>query len=257
MGRLLLFENEELVARFRPHPMSYGRRYLTSLLWVIPGGLGGLITVTVGGAHPIAWGLVALAAVALLSGLTFARITKTRSGFPWFGAAVALGFVVADVFHALTWSAPAWTLPVALGAALGILRLMFWELERLSRVHYLTTERLVLQGGVGSRRERTVQLKRVQEVRSHYGFLGQALDYGNLTLVLNRVVRGKEAQVFEEQEVLAGIGRVTEIKHHLEQLVEETKMPQKDRRRRVEERRVKESMRVLARWMRRDQRSRP
>ncbi|MBI2077334.1 MAG: PH domain-containing protein [Euryarchaeota archaeon] len=137
------------------------------------------------------------------------------------------------------------------------LRLVFWELDRINRVHYLTTERLVLRGGVGNRRERTVQLRRIQEVRSEYGFLGQGLDYGTLTLVMNRIVRGKEAQVFEEREVLPGIGRLTEVKHHVEQLVEETKMPQKDRRRRVDERRVKESMRVLARWMRRGQRGRP
>jgi len=257
MGKFRLFEDEELVARFRPHPMSYGRRYLWSLAWAIPGGLGAATSLFVGGDHAIAWGLVALALSGLLAGLIHARMMKTRTRFPWFAAAIGFGGVVVDLLGVPFWPFEAVLLPLAVGMGLALVRLVGWELERMSRLQFLTTERLVLRTGVGSRHERTVQLKRVQEIRSEHGYLGQAFDYGNLILVMGRHVRGTEAKVFEEHEALRGIGRLGEIKHQVEQLVEETKLPQKDRRRRVDERRVKESMRVLARWMRRGQRSRP
>lgn len=257
MGRLRLFEGEEFVARFRPHPFAYGRRYLGSLLWTLAGAVGAVVTALVGGDHPTSWGLVTLAGLGLLAALVFGRFTKQRSGFPWLAASTSLALVVLDVFDLLPWPLERWTLPLLLGAAFTFLRLVGWEAERLNRLHFLTTDRLVIRGGVGSRRERTVAVKRIQEVRSEHGFLGQALDYGNLILVLGRQVRGKEAQVFEEREELRGIGRLGEIKHHVEQLAEETRMPPKDRRRRMDERRVKESMRVLARWMRREARRHP
>jgi hypothetical protein len=102
-----------------------------------------------------------------------------------------------------------------------------------------------------------LSLKKIQDVRSDQPLFGRFFDFGNLSLVQSRTVRGKDAKLYEDIELLQGVAPLTEIQFNIQQLVEESRMPPKDRRRRLEERRVRDSMRRLAAWTRRESRPPP
>lgn len=256
MARLLLFENEELVAQMRPHPLSYMRRYAATLLWLLPGIVGALVAETWEAGKPVSWGLAAFAVLTAAVILFNTRVRRLPSAFGWFGVAAGVALILLDLANLLTLQVPGFTVPLALGAGLFTLRLIWWELERLARLHFLTTERLVVRAGVGSRKERALPLRQIQEVRGEHGLFGQAFDYGDIILVLSKH-RGAEAKLVEDKEHLRGVGRWTESKHQITQLVEEARLSPKDRHRRMDERRVRESMRLLSKWSRRESRGRP
>lgn len=253
MRSIQLFQEEELFLRFRPHILSFLGHYAASFAWLLAGAVGGvaagLLDDSFGLGRPELWGLFVMALVGLVGGLGRRKIRRAPMGYSWFAAMVIIAGVTLLLFVELPTPEP-WLPALALGAVLTLVRLVGWELMRMQRVHFLTSQRLVVRAGLGHRREESVPLSKVQEVRSQLGPLGQLFDYGDLILGLGSVGRGKGAR--EDAWVLAGIGRLAEVKHQLEELMAELRMPLKERRRRVEERRLRESMRKLASWMRSD-----
>jgi hypothetical protein len=250
MGGLLLFEGEELVVRFRPHPVWYVPRYLSALGWLAAAALSALAATLLVPDFVLTAGLSALVVVSLVAALVVGRVLKKDWMFSAFVALACGALLAVQALHLLPLG-PDMLVLVVLGAALALLRIGLHEYDRVSRAHFLTTERLVIRGGVRAREDRTISLRKIQEVRTERPMMTRPFDVGHAILVLSRSVRGgKEPVVHEDKEVLRGIGHLTEIQHHLAQLSEESRMPQKDRRRRLEERRVKDSMRRLAGWMR-------
>lgn len=251
MGNLQLFQEEELFLRFRPHVLSFLGHYVASFGWLVAGVAGAALAIVLPDSmqHPSIWGLVALALMGLIGGLLRKKVKGGSMGYSWFGAMLATLFVVMLLFLQLP-DEPPWLPAAGLGVVLAFIRLIGWELMRMQRVHFLTSQRLVVRAGLGHRQEEGLPLQKIQEVRSQLGPMGQMFDYGDLILSLGFVGRGKAAK--EDTWILAGIGRLAEVKHQLEELLAEQRLPTKERRRRVEERRLRESMRRLASWMRHD-----
>ncbi len=253
MHSLQLFQEEELFLRFRPHVLSFLGHYAASFAWLFAGALGAVSTIVIadsfGPAYPSLWGLLVMATLGLAGGALRRKIRGGSMGYTWFSILAIMAVIVALFVLKLPDDQP-WLPAVGLGLVLSLLRLVGWELMRIQRVHFLTSQRLVVRAGLGHRKEESVPLTKVQEVRSQLGPMGQLFDYGDLILGLGTVGRGKGTR--EDTWPLAGIGRLAEVKHQLEELMAELRMPIKERRRRVEERRLRESMRKLASWMRSD-----
>ena len=253
MRSIQLFQEEELFLRFRPHVLSFLGHYAASFGWLLAGAVGAgtarIVADAFGGEHPAVWGLLAMALVGLVGGYVRRKIRRTSMGYSWFAAMLIVATVPLLMFLDLPVYEP-WLPALALGALITLIRLIGWELMRMQRVHFLTSQRLVVRAGLGHRLEESVPLTKIQDVRSQLGPMGQLFDYGDLILGLGMIGRGKGAR--EDAWVLAGIGRLAEVKHQLEELMAELRMPLKERRKRVEERRLRESMRKLASWMRSD-----
>lgn len=248
MGRLHLLEQEELLLRFRPHPLHYAPHYATSLLWILPG-LAAALVAPMLGTYPGPSSAFLAAILALLVALTGLRIRRLGPGFAFF----ATGFFGAAGLLLIAIPAPLAGLDAWIGFGVGLLvaaiRLLIWEWDRLARLHHLTTQRLLINGGLRSRTERTIHVEKIQESRAARGIFGRLFDYGDLTLVFSKRLREKGGHL-EDAEILRGIAALSSVKHEIDQLLAEAKLPAKDRRRRLEERRVKDSMRLLASWMR-------
>lgn len=253
MARLLLFEGEELLARFRPHPASYLGHYGGAFWWMLPGAAGTLITLLLGdNERAAAWGLITVALLGLLGGAVNAKLRGRRMSYAWFAALAAAGLVLYDLLYGLPALPTPEALPLLMGAAFTFIRLLIWELDRLGHTRFLTTERLVLRGGLAARRERSISLSDIQEVRSERGVFGQVFEIGSLILVTGKPPRQTKKGTMEPPiEVLEGVPRLEEIKHHFEQAINELRLPLTERRKRREERRVKDAMRALAHWLRR------
>lgn len=250
MGSLQLFQDEELFFRFRPHLLSFVGHYVASFGWLVAGAMGALAGLALTQTqHPSIWGLFTVATVGLLAGFIRRKLRRGSMSYSWFAALGAVGLGALSLLVSLP-NTPPWLPAIALGAGLSLIRLVGWELMRVQRLHFLTSQRLVLRAGLGQRQEDSLPLSRIQEVRSQLGVMGQLFDYGDLILGLGMVGRGKAAR--EDTWILAGVGRLSEVKHQLEELLEELRLPLKERRKRVEERRLRDSMRKLAAWMRRD-----
>lgn len=254
MRSIQLFQEEELFLRFRPHVLSFLGHYAASFAWLLAGVVGAVAAIMIKSSLASLWGLVTMAAVGLLGGALRRRIRGGSMGYSWFSIMVIMAVIVVLLVVKLSEDPLLVSLPwlpaIGVGLVLTTVRLFGWELMRVQRVHFLTSQRLVVRAGLGHRKEESVPLTKVQEVRSQLGPMGQLFDYGDLILGLGTVGRGKGAH--EDTWVLAGIGRLAEVKHQLEELMAELRMPIKERRRRVEERRLRESMRKLASWMRSD-----
>lgn len=252
MARLLLFEAEELLVRFRPHPASYLGHYGGAFLWMIPGAAGTLVTILLGdNERAVAWGLITVALLGLLGGVINAKVRRRRMSYAWFAALATAGLVLDDLLYGLPTLPVPEALPLLAATALVLIRLAIWELDRLGHARFLTTERLVTRGGLRARRERSLPLRDIQEVRSERGVFGQLFEVGNLLLVTSRPPRpSKKGSLEPPVEVLEGVPRLEEIKHHLEQAVNEIRLAPTERRKRREERRVKDAMRALAHWLR-------
>lgn len=248
MGRLHLMEQEELLLRFRPHPMAYARRYATGLLWILPG-LAGLPVAHLLGSRPAASSAFLAAILTLLVALLALRFPMLGFGFAAFatGAFAALGALA--LLPGLPVESMGALYGVAAALAVTLMRLLLWDWDRRARIHHLTSQRLIVHGGLRSRSERTVQLGGIHETRASRAVLGRVFDYGDLTLVYGRHMR--KGVPVEDVEVLSGVAPLATIKHEVDQLLLEQKLPAKERRRRLDERRVKQSMRLLATWMRR------
>lgn len=248
MGRLHLLETEELLLRFRPHPLSYSLRYAASFLWLVPGALAVFLSPQLGNKTAAA-GAFLCAIIAVIAALVAWKTPRLRLGFPLFAAAFfILGGSLMLVPGVELPGLEAWY-GLALSILVTLIRLALHEADRLSRVHYLTTQRLVIQGGLRGRSERTMLVEKVIESRTTRGVLGQLFDYGDITLVLAKRMK-REGGSVEDVETLRGVGALSDLKHNVDQLLAESKLPPRDRRKRLEERRVKESMRLLANWMR-------
>jgi membrane protein YdbS with pleckstrin-like domain len=251
MADLQLFQEEELFMRFRPHPMSFLGHYVFSFGWLVAGMSGAVVGILVQGTldRPSVWALLALMTVGLLGGAIRQKARRGSMAYSWF-AILVCALVIGVLFAVNLPDEQPWLPAVGLGVLLSAIRLVGWELMRIQRVHFLTSQRLVLRAGLGHRQEETLPLAKIQEVRSQVGPLGQVFNFGDLILGLGHSGRGKNAK--EDTWVLAGVARMSDVKHQLDELLEEMRLPIKERRRRVEERRLRESMRRLAGWMRRD-----
>lgn len=248
MGRVHLLEQEELLLRFRPHPLAYAVRHAASLLWLLPG-LGAGFGAPLLGTEPAPSGAFLAAILALLVALAGLRFRSLGPRFAMFATGWFAAAGLAAVVAPLELGAFAPWFGFAAAILLATLRILLWEWDRMSRVHHLTTQRLIVNGGLRSRTERTVHVERIQECRAMRSLFGRVFDYGDLTLVFAKRLREKGGTL-EDAEVLVGISGLSRVKHEIDQLLVEARLPAKDRRRRLEERRVKASMRIVAGWMR-------
>lgn len=251
MARFLLGEGEDLLARFRPHPMSYLPRYLHALTWILYGVFAWWIRewgVGRGSEFAFQAGAFWFAFLALLHAVG-ARVTKHTRVFhrsvAWAIVGVLAGIAVASGF----WPTAAFSRfhAIALGTLTGIIEFALAESERGRRVHHLTNRRLVMRGGVGRVSERTLNLERVETVHGSQGALGQMFGFGTVTLTLESRGRRKEG-VPAPTEDLHGVPHWEVVKHSIELALDEQDLSSKERQKRSEERRLKESMRALARW---------
>lgn len=247
MGRLLLQEGEDFVLKFHPHLFSYADRYGLGLLWI---GWGALAY-----AAQVAWPqlptvglLVVTLAAAAHAGLL--RLMHRR------GQWLSLGWAAVALLLALAWFAThddrllmrGWSAQgLALAAAVAVLWAAEWD--RRSRRHILTSRRLLLRRGVRQRQETALDLERVQAVRGVQDLPGQFFRYGQLILVTSARLKPKSGDVAEKAEVLRGVPRFEETKHLMETIVDELHLPDRDRKRHAEERRLKGSMRALSSWV--------
>lgn len=265
MGRhLQLFEGEELFLRFRPHFLSFLPHYSGALSWIIAGLFGAALTVALVDGQAAAWGVLFAALLGLGAAMLRKRMRRApapespkdkapvRRGlslaYAWFGILFGMGIAIFAVFVGIPEAIPPPAVPVLFTATLAIIRIVGWEIHRMRRVGYLTSTRIVARTGIGNQREESLPLDRIHEVRSDVGPLGQMFNYGTLSLVTSKPSRAKNA--VEESWVLAGIAPLSNVKHQVEQLLAESRLPTRDRKRQVEERRLRESMRALAAWMR-------
>lgn len=249
MPRLELFQDEELVARFRPHALSFLPHYLGAASWLVGGAAGSAVALYAGPPYGTALGILTVITLGLLAALVRRHARGASAGYAGFAFLLGAGAAAAVPLFPPA-EATAWRIPLLFAAGLSLLRLGGWELHRLRRVHFLTSNRLVARTGLGHRREESLPLERVREVRGHRGPIGQLFGYGDLVLVLGTAGRGKNNA--EDTWVLAGIARMWAVKYDLEELLQESRLPARERRRRGDDRRLRESMRRLASWMRED-----
>lgn len=250
MRQVVVQEGEEVVAQFRPHPAAYLHRYAWGVLW-------------------LAWGAAALAlqplasdvpALSLFAFTAFAfvhallqRLAKQRGVFlTLLWAALALGVAVAvaaDVARDQAWL-PYGALLLAAPPALAVLGLH--ELDRRLRRMILTTRRIRVRGGIARRHEHAIDLERVQSVRGVQGALAQLFGYGDLVFVYSSRAQPKTGQVLEDTEVLSGVPRFQHHQRALDTVLSDLRLPDRERRKRQDERRLRDSMRTVAAWVSRE-----
>lgn len=249
MRRVLLQEGEDLVAQFRPHPGSYLWTYSVGALWLAWGALGYYV-----GAALLTWpplGGLVLAAAALLHAL-LVRATRQRGfvlSLVWAALAATLGLLTLAPVPVLPDYPSLVPASVATLAALSVWGVA--EFDRRMRRHVLTTRRLQVAGGLSTHHQHTIDLSKVETLRAAQSLLGQLLGYGRITFVFSTKIKGKKGELLEHNETLSGIPRFETSLHQVETVVAELRLPERERKKRVEERRLKESMKHLAGWVRR------
>ncbi len=247
MGSILLGDGEDLLARFRPHPASYLGRYLLDAIWLAYG----FVAWGFHRANP-AYDWTSLAAfVALCLGhVAVLRLLK-RGGaarpIVWGLAALGLMIAIPLGYHLRDAWIPLY--PPALGVLATALGVAATEFDRLRRIHHLTSRRILLRTGIGRLTERSVDFDRIETVQSSQGALGQMFGYAHLGLVYHARGKKREGKSMTTEE-LVGVPNWQVVKHQIETALAEQQLPAKERQKRVEERRLRESMRVLAQWTR-------
>lgn len=251
VARLLLSDGEDLHTRWRPHFASYIPRYLVDLLWATYG-LAGFVLQrwterATNDAETWTWLAPAFFLVCAALHAFFSYRQEVWTGVAWAigWASAAAAIIVLALMERLPISPSPMT--VLLGAAATVLLLARTELSRLRRHHFLTNRRLIVRHGIASLTERTLEIDRVQSVRGVQGPLGQVANYGTLHLSLVVPARRKPGDP-QPSETLDGVPRWDEVKHRIELLLEERRLPPKERQKRIEERRLRDSMRALADW---------
>jgi len=245
----LVAEGEDLLAEVRPHPASYAGRYLADLAWLALGGLAIWVQLK---AHGQEWtGLAAFATFAVLHG---AGAKMLKAPGLRFGIIIAMVATALDVWISAskamtgrqTLLDPVAAL-IALAAAAAFLSFARTEFARTRRTVYVTNRRVVVRKGLAHIQERSIELERVESVRATQGPWAQLFKYGTIVLTLESKGRQK-AGALAPYESLSGIPKWEEVKHRIEAALEERNLSPKERSRRAEERRVKDSMRALSGW---------
>jgi membrane protein YdbS with pleckstrin-like domain len=241
VARLLLADGEDLLAQFRPHPASRLVAFLSGLLYAGYGLAGWWLGRTLGW-EGWAW-------VAVLLGC----VVHAWAAHRFRAAGVAAGVVGAlgsgawgSLALAGRWPLEAGLPALGLGTALAVLALGSVEFRRRRRVTYVTSRRIVLRGGVGRLTEVAHPLDRVVGVRAAQPPLGQV--FGFATLVVGLEAKGRSKGAPSPAERLEGVPDWEVVKHRLEAALEERRLSPKERARRAEERRLRESMKALAGW---------
>jgi hypothetical protein len=248
MGRFLLGDEEELLRAFRPHILSWTRSYAAAFLWMAWGWLGMLARGVVDDQH-VAYAVFLL--LAALHGFLRARAKGPRA---WIAHSMGLGVIftawVLDASGRIPTPFPeAWT-TVLVGAGLVAVSLVVREATRWASMTYLTSQRVVIRRGLAPRTETVVAIRDIKETPSIQHLLGGIFGFGRIRLVrgTKRVKNAEKDEIVEDSEELRGVPRFEETRRDLNALIEEARMPVKDRRKRLEERRLKDSMIRLTQW---------
>lgn len=226
---------------------------MRDLLWIGYGVLAWWVALRVPGGDAL--GLAVFALLALAHGGAVYMVGRSGwvRAFVWAAAAllVMASLFVGELGAARPWIAATW--PLGVGATL--LSVVATEFDRVRRVHDLTSNRLVVRTGVGRLFEESIPLDHVQAVQASQGTLGQLFRFAqlHLTLTERRQVRKKKGEPHEAPKViLKGVPRWEEVKHHIDVALQEQRFPAKQREKRIEERRLRETMGALATWVRRE-----
>lgn len=242
MSPFLAAEGEDVLAEVRPHPASFAGRYLGDAAWLGLGALALWIQVET----PQKWiGLAAFAVFALVHAAAAHQLKVTGLRFGVAMAFAATGFNV--LINVLGWSLRPEAAIILVAVVAAFIAFARTEFDRARRTLYVTSRRVVLRKGLGRVHERAIDLERVESVRVTQGPWAQLCRYGTLVLTLEAKGRQKPGAL-APAETLHGIPRWQEIKHRIEAALEEISLPPRDRARRAEERRLRDSMRALSGW---------
>lgn len=256
MGRFLTADDEELLRSFRPHVLSYVPSYLLAFLWTAWAAAGWAVERLVGGGWGFWLGYATFILLILCHG--YARYRWGRQGRALALHAAATAFVVgAAVLDRMQVLLPGGLTeydPLAAGAALTALSLVAREMKRHANVSFLTTQRVVARHGLAPRTETVLFLKDIAGMETRQGLLGSLFGFGRIRLVKGKRRRSrttkKGTEEVEEDDVieLVGVPHFEVARRDLNSLLQETRLSDKERRKRHEERRLKESMDRVARW---------
>lgn len=248
MGQPILADGEYLAARFRPHWASRAGPVGAAAAWILAAALAVYASFAEWFGSPIG-GILFFAAFAVV--VATRRWRQVRRG----RALWALLWATLSVLLALLqYSAPAalpaepWILLLVMGAVAAGPIILEVEVIRRRQLHYVTDRRLILQEGVRRRHEETLEWERVDQVRGHQNVLGQLFRFGTVELVLHKSGRQKTDAPAATM-ALAGVPAYTRTKHVIEGFVADARGHTRDRTKRVEERRMKDSMQALAQWV--------
>lgn len=256
MGRFLTANDEELLRSFRPHLVSHVPSYLLAFLWLAWAATGWLVEDAVGGSWGFWLGYSTFVFLILLHG--YAR-------FRWGGqgralathtaaAAIVLAGAVLDQMGALLPPAFADYNPIAIGATFTVLSLVVREAKRQATQTYVTTQRVVLRHGLAPRTETILLLKDAAGMTTRQGLLGGLFGFGRIELIKGKRRRSrttkKGTEELEEDDTLTltGVPHFEVVRRDLSSMIQETRLSDKERRKRHEERRLKDSMDRLAQW---------
>ena len=251
MASLLLGEGEQLVRVTRPHVLAYVPAYAAALLWAAWGTAASLVMMQGDGASDVlGW---ALAMLLVLLHAAFAAV-KGKKGRVWIRHGVVLG-ILAVAWTATATGPPAVAdladaAPVAVLGAVSLVGLIVRQMGRHAERTYITNQRVVMRRGLAPRTENVVAWKDVRELRGVQGLLGGVFGFGMIRLVVGtkKVKEGETERTVEDVREVRGVSRFEEARRDVHALLEEVRMPLKDRQKRLEERRLRESMERLATW---------
>lgn len=257
MGRLLTAEGEEVLRSFRPHVFSYLPTYALGFAWLAWGAAAWLVRTWLGGGLGLwlGWSVMVL----LIVGHGFLRARARRDARIWVLHAIALGVLGAVAAAELYW--PAWPPeaasygPLIAGAAITLAALVAREILRMATVTYVTSARVIARRGLAPRRELVFLYKDLAGVESAQGVMGSVFGFGRIHLIkkTRRQRRTKtkrketetdEAEGFE----IRGVPDFEAARRDVSTLIEEARLSAKERQRRSEERRLRQTMTKLSRW---------
>lgn len=256
MGGFLTGDDEELLRSFRPHVLSYVSSYALALLWL----LWSLPAVVLPEAVGAAWGFWLGYATFLLLVLMHGYVRYRLRSAPHVlalhaivAAIVTAGMALDSMGLILPASFSRYD-PLAVAGVVAAASLVTREAKRHATRTYLTTQRIVTRQGLAPRTESVLLLSDVGGMETRQGMLGSLFGFGRIRLVKGKRRRSrttkKGTEEVEEDDILEvrGVPGFERVRRDLGSLVQETRLSDKERRRRIEERRLKDSMARVARW---------
>jgi hypothetical protein len=257
MGRLLTSDDEEVFRSFRPHIFSYVPTYALAFAWLAWGAAGWSVRAGLGGGAGQWVGWVVMVVLILAHGVLRARVRGDRRIWlhHMIAVAVVAGVASAEAFWP-QWPAAAGDLtPAVVGALLSLVSLVARETVRLTSVTYVTSTRVVARRGLAPRRELVFLYKDLDGAESVQGVLGSIFGFGRIFLIKKARRRRRtttkraetetdEAETFE----IGGVPDFEAARHDVNTLIEEARLSIKERQRRSEERRLRQTMSRLSRW---------
>lgn len=256
MGRFLTADDEELVRSFRPHGLSHIPSYLLAFVWLVWAAAGWALGRAVGGDWGFWLGYATFVLLVLVHGYARYRWRSRGRALATHAAAAAvvLTAAVLDRMGALLPGGLAEYNPVAVGGVFAVLSLLTREAKRQATVAYLTTQRVVARHGLAPRTETILLLKDIAGMETRQGLLGGLFGFGRIRLIKGKRRRSrttkKGTEEVDEDDVfeLVGVPHFEVARRDFNSLLQETRLSDKERRKRHEERRLKESMDQLAHW---------